>query len=114
MGYRIDYAVGRRTMLVRVSGRTRTEALAIAREIRREAKRACIEHLVIDVRGLADRFGSLGTLVLAACRNRRVAVVDDDEDHALYRPFSEFAARRRNSELRYFADAYAALAWVGD
>jgi hypothetical protein len=67
MGYRIDYAVGRSTMLVRVSGRTRTQALAIAREIRREAKRASIQHLVIDVRGLADRFGSLGTLVLAAC-----------------------------------------------
>jgi hypothetical protein len=114
MGYRIDYAVGRRTMLVRVSGCTRSDALAIGREIRREAKRASVEHLVIDVRGLVDRFGSLGTLVLAACRNRRVAVVDDDQDNALYRPFSEYAARRRNADLRYFPDAHAALAWIGD
>src|SRR4051812_20420010 len=98
MGYRIDYAVGRRTMLARVSGRTILRAASIGREIRREAKRAAMGQLLIDVRGLADRFGSRGPLVLAACRDRRVAVVDDENEH--YHPFSEFAARRKNSELR--------------
>ena len=112
MGYRIDYAVGGRTMLVRLSGRTRTQARDIGREIREEASRACIQQLVIDVRGLADRFGSLGTLVLAACSGRRVAVVDDDEGSAHYQPFSEYAARRKKAELRYFGDASSALAWI--
>ena len=99
-------------MLVRLSGRTRSQARTIGREIRKEAKRAAIKHLVIDVRELADRFGSLGTLVLAACKNGRVAVVDDDEDAAHYHPFSEHAARRRKSELRYFADPRSAIDWV--
>ena len=110
MGYRIDYRLGRRTMLARVSGRTRLRAASIGREIRREAKHAAADQLLIDVRGLVDRFGSLGTLVLAACRDRRVAVVDDENE--LYHPLSEFAARRKNSQLRYFADPRAALAWL--
>ena len=112
MAYRIQYAIGGRTMLVRLSGRSRTQMRTIAREIRQEARRASVQHLVIDVRGLADRFGNLATLVRGTCRTRRLAVVDDEEDHALYYPFSELAARRRKSEMRYFSDPREALAWV--
>ena len=100
-------------MLACVSGHTRARAAAIGREIRKEAKRAHVEQLVIDVRGLVDRLGSLGMLALAACRDHRVAVVDAYENE-LYHPFSEYAARRRNSQLRYFTDPRAALAWLDD
>jgi hypothetical protein len=113
MGYRIDYAVGGRTMRARVCGLTRRRAAAIGREIREEARRASIERLLIDVRGLVDRLGVLGTLVLAACGERRVAVVDSD-DNARYHAFSEYAARRRHAQLRYFSDARAALDWLDD
>ena len=101
-------------MLARVSGRSRTRAAAIGREIRKEAQGACVEQLVIDVRGLVDRLGSLGALALAAaCRDHRVAVVDGDENQ-LYHPFAEYVARRRKSQLRYFSDPRAALAWLDD
>ena len=65
------------------------------------------------MRGLADRLGELGTLALAACRDRRVAVVDGD-DNAVFHPLSEWAARSRNGELRYFSDPLSALAWLED
>jgi hypothetical protein len=113
MGYRIEYGLESRAMVVRVFGCTHTHAKTIAREIQREARRAAIKHLVLDVRGLVDRFGNLGALVLGTCRNRRVAVIDDEDDEALDQPFSEDAARRRDAELRYFADPDAALAWLG-
>ena len=98
MGYRIDYAVKGRTLLARVSGFTHTHANTIARDIREEAQRAAIRHLVIDVRGLVDRLGNLATLVRAAAAHQRVAVVDDSHDHARYHPFAEREA----------------LAWLGD
>lgn len=97
-------------MRAKVRGRSRCNASAIGRDIAAEAERASIQHLLIDVRGLADRLGELGTLVLSACRNRRVAVVDDE--HTLFHPLSEWAARRWNAELRYFPEPGAALAWL--
>ena len=97
-------------MRARVRGRSRRNAVVIGRDIASEAERASVEHLLIDVRGLADRLGELGTLVLAACRDRRVAVVDDE--NALFHPLSEWAARRHNAELRYFSDPLDALAWL--
>jgi hypothetical protein len=42
-----------------------------------------------------------------------VAVVDGDENER-YHPFSEYLARRRKSQLRYFTDPRAALAWLDD
>ena len=97
-------------MRARVRGRSRRNAAAIGRDIATEARRASIEHLLIDVRGLVDRLGELGTLVLAACRDRQVAVVDDE--NGVFHPLSEWAARGRNAELRYFSDPGAALAWL--
>jgi|1185.fasta_scaffold43205_2 hypothetical protein len=114
MGYRIEYAVMGPVLLARVSGFTSDNGPVIAREIREEAKRAAIKHLMIDVRGLVDRLGNLSTLVSAAAPNQRIAIIDDNYDHARYQPFAEEEARRRNAKLRYFADAREALAWLGD
>jgi hypothetical protein len=114
MGYRIEYAVKGRTMVARISGFTRENATIIARDIRDEAERAAIKHLMIDVRGLVDRLGNLSTLVRAARAHQRVAIIDDNEDHQRFQPFAEHEARRRKAKLRYFADAREALAWLGD
>jgi hypothetical protein len=103
MGYRIEYSVHSRAMVVRVSGCTHSHAKTIAREIQREAKRAAVRRLVLDVRELIDRFGNLGTLVLGTCRNRRVAVIDEDQGNPL-----------SHSQLRYFADPNEALTWLAD
>jgi hypothetical protein len=110
MGYRIAYAIGGRTMRAEVRGRS-SHAASIGREIAEEAGRASVEHLLIDVRGLVDRLGALGTLVATAAGKRRVAVVDSP-DNELYHPFSEHAARRRGAELRYFYDTREALTWL--
>ena len=115
MGYRIDFGIdlgaGGRTLQAKVRGRSSVHAERIGRDIAAEARREEARQLLIDVRGLVDRLGALGTLVLAACRSRRVAVVDSD-DNELYRPFSETEARRRGYEVRYFCDAESALAWL--
>lgn len=111
MGYRIEYAIGGKTMRAKVKGRSPRNGAAIGRDIAAEAERASIEHLLIDLRGLRDRLGEIGSLVLATCRDRRVAVVDGDENSLFY-PLSEWAARRKNAQLRYFADAVSALAWL--
>jgi len=111
MGYRIDFAVGGRTMHAKVRGHSSSYAAIIGRTIAEEARRAAVEQVLIDVRGLVDRLGVLRTLVLAAGGNRRVAVVDSD-DHHFYHPFSEIEARRRGYELRYFYDADSAMAWL--
>jgi len=114
MGYRIEYAVTGRTMVARVSGFSHHNAATIARDIREEAARAAVKHLMIDVRGLVDRLGNLSTLVRAARPHQRLAVIDDNRDHDRYHPFGEHEARRGKAKLRYFADAREALAWLGD
>jgi hypothetical protein len=115
VGYRIDFGIeqgaGGRTLQARVRGRSASHAERIGRDIAEQAKRDSAKQLLIDVRGLADSLGALGTLVLAACHHRRVAVVDSD-DNELYHPFSESAARRRGYEVRYFSDAATALEWL--
>ena len=111
MGYRIDFAVGGRTVQAKVRGRSSSHAAMIGRTIAEEARRTAARQLLIDVRGLVDRLGALRTLVLAAGSNRRVAVVDTDEND-LYHPFSETEARRRGYELRYFYDSLSAMTWL--
>lgn len=116
MGYRIEYRLGSCTLQARVSGKSSLmHAKWIARDICREAERATVRQLLIDVRGLYDRLGTLSTLASGTCRagTRRVAMVDSS-DNERYHPFSEWAARRRGRELRYFEDAAAAIAWLED
>jgi hypothetical protein len=115
MGYRIRYEVGARTMQATVSGKASLlHAACIARDIAGEAAARSVKQLLIDVRGLLDRVGTLGTLVLGAAAplaDGRVAVVDS-LDNERYHPFSEFAARSRGQELRYFRDSATALRWL--
>ena len=65
--------------------------------------------LLSDVRELIERLRPLGALVLAAYAKQRVAVIDSEARGC---PSSEFEARRRGYELRYFGDLSAALAWL--
>jgi hypothetical protein len=76
--------------------------------VRRAARR-----LLIDVRGLVGRVGSLSALVMAPAERLqcRVAVLDVPEYDAYY-AFPESAARARGVSLRYFTRADDALAWL--
>jgi len=115
MGYRIDYAIGAGTVEATLSGKSSiAHATWMARDIADEATRSAARQLLIDVRGLAERVGTLCTLVLGACTpftDYRVAVVDST-DNAPYHVFSEEAARGRGCELRYFRDRDSAMRWL--
>ena len=112
MGYRIEYAVRGRTMQARVSGRsTLSHATRIARDIAEEAARRAVRDLLIDVRGLLDRVGTLGTLALEACGAARVALVDTSENERFH-ILSEGLARSRGYALRCFHDRASAMAWL--
>jgi hypothetical protein len=111
MGYRIDFTVNGSTMQATVRGRSR-QADVIARDIAAEARRAAVKQLLIDVRGLVDRLGALGALVVTARGKRRVAVVDS-RDNETWHAFPEDEARRRGCQMRVFCDPASALAWLG-
>lgn len=113
MGYRIDYAWRAGTLRAVVSGKSSLEhAARIARDIAEQAAAAEARHLLIDVRGLLDRVGTLGTLLAPrTIGDRRVAVVDVYENDPFY-AFPEHAAHRRGRSLRYFYDPGAALRWL--
>ncbi|HXU41394.1 MAG TPA: hypothetical protein VN675_03655 [Burkholderiales bacterium] len=112
MGYRIEYAVRGGTMQARVSGRsTLAHAARIARDIAEEATQRAAKQLLIDVRGLVDRVGTLSTLMLGACGPARVALVDT-MDNDRWHILSEGLARRRGYALRCFNDANSAIAWL--
>lgn len=113
MGYRIEYAVRGRTMQARVSGRSSLgHAARIARDIAEEAARRAVRDLLIDVRGLMDRVGTLGTLALGACSSApRVALVDTS-DNERFHILSEGMARSRGYALRCFHDRASAMEWL--
>jgi hypothetical protein len=111
VGYRIDFAINGRTLRATVCGRAR-QTEVIARDIAEQASRASVKRLLIDVRGLVDRLGALGALVVTASDDRRVAVVDSRENEA-WHPFPEDEARRRGYQVKYFSDAGSALSWLG-
>lgn len=113
MGYRIDFSERDGTLDARVSGKASLPyAARIARDISEQAARAAAAHVLIDLRLLLDRVGTLGTLLsprtMPACR---VAVVDDSENDPYY-AFPEEAARSRGRSLRYFCDRAEALRWL--
>src|SRR5258706_5992081 len=112
MGYRIDFAQRGPTMSARVSGKSSLpHAERIAREIAEEAARRTVEQLIIDVRGLMDRVGILGTLVLRACApkpERKVALIDT-LDNSRYHAVSQGLAQRRGDAARCFDEPQAAI-----
>ena len=115
MGYRIDFAVSDGTLRAVVSGKSSlTHAPRIAQDIAEQASLQSVKQLLIDVRRLLGRVGTLGTMLgpqgeMAGCR---VAVLDVSDNDPYY-VFSENAARMRGRELRYFYDPNAALRWLG-
>ena len=116
MGYRIDFAVREDTVAAIVSGRTSSEAAAgwIADDIAEAARREAGKHVLIDLRRLENRVGSLGALLVTRegrAPAERVAVVDLKQNDPYY-VFRELAARDSGCELRYFEDAGAALRWL--
>jgi hypothetical protein len=121
MGCQIRYAVRDGMLQAVVSGRTLgrgTRDLAgwIARDIAGEANRQTLKRVLIDLRGLADRLGSLGALSLAratpaAVAGCRVAVVDARENERYY-ALHEPAASARGFVLKCFTSAADAVQWL--
>jgi len=117
MGWLINYASGDGMLRAVVSGRsTNQDAVRIGRDIAEQAGRQTMRHVLIDVRRLGDRVGSLGTLSMALgdpgdVRGYRVAVVDAVENDAYY-AFHEMAASARGYVLRCFTSAADAAHWL--
>ena len=115
MGYRIDFVENGETLAAVVRGRNSfTHAFAIAQDIAEHAVRRASRRLLIDMRGLVGRVGSLSALLMAPATQLgcKVAVVDVPEYDAYY-AFPEAAARARGVSLRYFASRDDALDWLG-
>lgn len=117
MGYRIDFAVRDDLLRAVVSGKAGSDetAISIAQDIADHAKREARKQLLIDLRRLGNRIGSLGKLLLPRGWRRdsdyRVAVIDIRQ-HDPHYVFLELAARRRGYELRCFEDVNEALKWL--
>ena len=118
MGCRIRYAVHDGMLQAVVSGRHATGFTArwIARDIAEQAGRVTVKRVLIDLRGLGDRLGSLGTLSLAsersaAVRGYRVAVVDGPRNDPYY-ALHEMTARARGCVLRCFGTVGEAAKWL--
>jgi hypothetical protein len=121
MGYCIHYARRDGMLQAAVSGRTLDRAGGghaerIARDIAEEASRGSARRVLIDVRGLADRLGSLGALSMARCEparisGYRVAVVDAMENDRYY-ALHEMAALAHGYVLRCFSSVAEAARWL--
>lgn len=117
MGYFIHYAMREGMLQAAVSGKAgELQVERIAEDISAEAERGTVNRVLIDVRGLSDRLGSLGALSMARCTparmsGYRVAVVDATENDAYY-AFHELAARARGYVLRRFSSAGEARRWL--
>ena len=100
-----------------VSGRAGgLQAERIADDISMAARRETVRRVLIDVRGLSDRLGSLGALSMVRCEparvsGYRVAVVDAVENDAYY-ALHEMAAQARGYVLRCFGSMAEAVRWL--
>src|SRR5262245_19291779 len=106
MSYRIDYQAREGVLAAVVSGKSKF-ASRIARDL---AAHAGEGELLIDLRRLEDRVGSLGTLV-SGIASRRIAVLDVVENDRYY-VFAERLAQSLGCTLRCFADAQSAINWL--
>src|SRR3954465_6790084 len=104
MGYRIQYTDRDGALSAVVSGKSSLAAAGcIARDIAAQAARQSLDRVLVDLRWLEDRVGTLRAL--RALHGLRVAVLDLGENDPHY-AFSE------DAELRYFAHAGAAIRWL--
>jgi hypothetical protein len=104
MSYRIRYAHQDGTLSAVVSGKsTPAAAGCIARDIAAQAARVSAGRVLVDLRWLEDRVGTLRALL--GLPQLRVAVLDIGENDPYY-VFSE------REELRYFDSLKAALRWL--
>ena len=104
MAYRIQYTEVEGALSAVVSGKSSQAAAGcIARDIGAQAARRSQERVLVDLRWLEDRVGTLRAL--RALPGLRVAVLDVGENPSRY-AFSEY------SELRYFAHVGAAIRWL--
>ena len=117
MGWLINYATGDGMLRAVVSGKsTNEDAVRIARDIAEQAGRQTVSRVLIDVRRLGDRVGTLGMLSMAVgtpgeVRGYRVAVVDAIENDAYY-ALHEMAARAHGYVLRCFSSVADAARWL--
>lgn len=114
MGYRIEYAAREGTLRAVVSGRSSLHyAKRIARDIAQQARVQAARQVLIDVRRLVDRVGTLGALVLPVTGVAKcpVAVLDVRENDAYY-AFPEHTARASGRALQLFYDPSDAARWL--
>ena len=105
MGYRIDFAVRDDLLRAVVSGKAGSDEMAenIGLDIAEQAKREARTQLLIDMRRLGNRIGSLGKILLPSGWRRqtdyRVAVIDlkQHDPHYVFPrlPFKVRRVRRR-------------------
>jgi len=124
MGCMIHYAVRDGMLRARVSGkahgRANEVAAWVAHDIAEQASRATCNRVLIDLRGVPDRLGSLGALAMASGEpgrvtcypaGYRVAVVDELQNDAYY-ALHEMAALARGCVLRCFSSVSEAVRWL--
>ena len=120
----IHYAVRDGMLQAVVSGKAHGRAGAVAdwvaHDIAEQASLATCNRVLIDLRGVPDRLGSLGALALAGggpgrvasdLGGYRVAVVDALQNDAYY-ALHEMAAQARGYVLRCFGSAADAVRWL--
>ncbi len=117
MGCLINYAIRDGLLRAEVRGRSSLrEAAWIARDIVEQAAQQTARRVLIDVRRLADRLGTLGMLSMASgdpgeLSGYRVAIVDVQEHDGFYASH-EAKARDRGYALRCFTSAEEAKSWL--
>ena len=113
----INYAVRDGLLRAEIRGKsTCQDAAWIARDIVKQTAEQAVRRVLIDVRRLAERLGTLGPLSMAMgdpgdVYGYRVAVVDVKEYDAYYARH-EAAARDRGYALRCFTNSADARSWL--
>ena len=123
MGCLVHYAVRDGMLRAVVSGKAqgrRGVAAWVAHDIAEQAQRETCNRILIDLRGVPDRLGSLGTLAAVGSAagggpgrvaGYRVAVVDALQNDAYY-ALHEMAAQARGYVLRCFGSVAEAVRWL--